>query len=214
MDANGKRGIISKDMKRFGAALWQELPKVLLQAIFAFLIAWSGAYLGFWGQVQGENYRQRVEAVASLAGAEAELSQRITSYFVARINAIYATAAANRFNCQHCIEERSSWYLRSDEILREIANSKGEFHKSLSRVRILFPDNLEIRSLLEKVDATIASPPPDDIANATNLIELDTMRERKIAEATRNVNEMIVKVINELVRSLELELTEQGYGSK
>jgi hypothetical protein len=203
---------IPKPMKRFAAAIWQELPKTLLQAILALAVAWLGYEFGFWGQIRGENYRQRVEAVASLAGTGAELPQRVTNYFVARINAIHATAAANRFNCEPCREERSSWYLRSDEILREIAHSKSEFQKSLSRVRILFPNNPRLTPLLEKIDTTIASHLSDETAKASNQQELDTIREKNIADAARNVDETIGKTVNELVQSLELELTKQGHG--
>jgi hypothetical protein len=206
-------GTIPEAMKRFGAAIWQELPKTLLQAIFAFLIAWGGAELGFWGQIKSENYRQRVEAVASLAGTGTEVCQLTTNYYIALINAQRFAEAANRFNCQHCVEDHRFWHLRSDEILREIAHVKGEFHKSISRVRILFPNNTQINSVLEKVSTAGAPRPPDEMVMASNSNELEIITKKSIENAVKNVNETMVKMVNDFVRTLELELAKQGHGS-
>jgi hypothetical protein len=204
-----KRGI---PLRRFFKTIAEELPKTLLQALFAFLIAWGGAELGFWGQIRGENYRQRVEAIASLAGTGAEVSQLTTSYYSALIYARRSSEAGNRFNCQHCIEDLRSWHLRADEILREIARAKGEFHKSLSRVRILFLNNTQINSLLEKVSTTGAPLPPDETAKASNSNELEIITKKSIETAIQNVNETMMKRVEEVVRTLEVELAKHGHG--
>jgi hypothetical protein len=191
-------------LRGFFKTIAGELPKTLLQALFAFLIAWGGAELGFWGQIRGENYRQPVEAIASLAGTGAELSQLTTSYYIALIYAKRSTEPANRFNCQHCTEDLRAWQLRSDEILREIARAKGEFHKTVSRVRLLFPNNTQVNSLLEKVSTTAATRPPDEIAKASNSNEPEIITKKSVETAIQNVNETMVERVDELVRSLEL----------
>ncbi len=190
-----------------------EVPKALIQALFALGVAWLGAEMGFWGNLKSANYRYRVEAVAALAGDGADLAQTVRCYFEARINAQHYAVASQRFGCGSCKGLSQEWYFKAHELLVETGAKKGQFLRSLSTVRMLFPKRIDVAELLARVDDTRAWQPLPHTDKATNLAELESMRKAAFDAVGPAVNGSIVRTVDELVHGLEEAMIASEQGS-